>query len=111
MRATWSDQLHPLQTRVPVPFHDDVVPAEQAVARTSAVEADSGAKINPAYLSLRRVEVEKFSESNTTMAAVPENLDVKIGDVVELNSRYRDPSLPCPYIPWTIGRLVDHAPQ
>jgi hypothetical protein len=43
------------------------------------------------------------------MAAVPENLDVKIGDVVELNSRYRDPGLPCHFIPWTIDHLVDHA--
>jgi hypothetical protein len=69
-----------------------------------------GTKINPAYLALKRVEVERFPETNTTMAAVPENLDVKIGDVVELNSRYRDPSLPCHYVPWTIDRLVDHAP-
>jgi hypothetical protein len=85
------------------------ISAEQALARTSAVEAELGAKINPAYLSLKRVEVEKFPESSITMAAVPENLDVRIGDVVELNSRYRDPSLPCHFIPWTIGRLVGRA--
>jgi hypothetical protein len=43
------------------------------------------------------------------MAAVPEHMSVKIGDTVELNSRYRDPTLPCHFIPWTINRLVDGA--
>jgi hypothetical protein len=43
------------------------------------------------------------------MAAVPENMDVKIGDLVELASRYRDRALPCHFVPWTINRLLDHA--
>ena len=41
------------------------------------------------------------------MAVIPEQMTVKIGDVVELNTRYRDASLPCHFIPWTINRLVD----
>jgi len=41
------------------------------------------------------------------MAAIPEQMTVKIGDVVELNTRYRDASLPCHFIPWMINRIVD----
>jgi hypothetical protein len=41
------------------------------------------------------------------MAAVPEYMTVKVCDLVEVNSRYRDPSLPCHFIPWTINRLVN----
>jgi hypothetical protein len=87
------------------------IPNEQALERTSAVESRLGAEISPAYVSLRRVVVERYPQSDnwSTMAAVPENLDVKIGDLVELNSRYRDPGLPCHFIPWTIDHLVDHA--
>jgi len=89
----------------------DFISDEQALVRTSEVEAELGAKINPAYLSLKRVKVERYPQSDNwaTMAAIPENLDVKIGDVVELKSHYRDPSLPCHFIPWTIDRLVDRA--
>ena len=33
---------------------------------------------------------------------------VKVGDLVELNTRYRDQSLPCHFVPWTISRqLID----
>jgi hypothetical protein len=34
-------------------------------------------------------------------------MTVKIGDVVEVGTRYRDPSLPCSFIPWIINRYVD----
>jgi hypothetical protein len=82
---------------------------EEALARTRAVEALLGAKISPAYLSLKRVEVEAYPQRNlTTTAAIPEQMAVQIGDVVELNSRHRDTGLPCHFIPWTINRLIDH---
>ena len=42
------------------------------------------------------------------MAVVPQNTAVKIGDLVELDGRYRDQSLPCHFFPWTINRVVDH---
>jgi hypothetical protein len=42
------------------------------------------------------------------MAAIPEHTAVKMGDLVELNSRHRDQSLPCHFIPWTINRRVNH---
>jgi hypothetical protein len=81
---------------------------EEVSAATKAVEAQLGAKINPAYLSLKRVTVEAYPQKGwSTMAAIPEHMAVKADDLVELNSRYRDPSLPCHFIPWTINRRVD----
>jgi len=83
---------------------------EQASATTQRVEAQLGAKISPAYAALERVTVERIPPGGygSTMAAIPERMTVKIGDLVELNSRYRDQNLPCHFIPWTINRLVDH---
>jgi hypothetical protein len=43
------------------------------------------------------------------MAAIPEHMAVKIGDLVELNGRHQDESLRCHFIPWTINRVVGHA--
>jgi hypothetical protein len=82
----------------------------QAAARTQRVEAQLGAKVSPAYVSLERVNVEYTSPggSGFTLAAIPDGMTVKIGDRVELSSRHRDPSLPCHFIPWTINRLIDH---
>jgi hypothetical protein len=61
-------------------------------------------------VSLRRATVEDYPPGNfRTMAAIPEQMTVQIGDLVELSSRYRDAALPCHFIPWTINRLVDHA--
>ena len=89
------------------------VSGEEALTLTNAVEAQLGAKISPAYLSLKRVRVEASGENRNwwTIAAVPEDMPVKVGDLVELNSRYRDPELPCQFIPWTIYRLLDQGGQ
>ena len=67
-----------------------------------------GAKISPAYVPLPRVAIEGYPDTNIkSMAAVPERMTVKIGDLVEVNTRYRDASLPCHFIPWVINRPVD----
>jgi hypothetical protein len=79
-----------------------LVSEEQALAATRTVEAQTGAQISPAYQSLQRVTVE--DRSFKTMAAVPNKLTVQIGDLVELNSRYRDPDFACHFIPWTTPR-------
>jgi hypothetical protein len=79
---------------------------EQVLAVTRSTEAQSGAKINPAYLRLKHVWVSWQNGRSVTMAAVPEHMSVKIGVSVELNFRYRDPSLPCHFIPVTINRLL-----
>ncbi|HEY2528245.1 MAG TPA: retropepsin-like aspartic protease [Xanthobacteraceae bacterium] len=81
---------------------------EQVLAATRSVEAQLGAKVNPAYLALKHATVRGYwqNRSSETMAAVPEHMSVKVGDAVELNSRYRDPSVPCHFIPWTINRLL-----
>ncbi len=83
------------------------VSEEQALAAVKAVEAQTGAQISPAYQSLQRVTVEDGSFK--TMAAIPNKLTVQVGDLVELNSRYRDPGLACHFIPWIINRLVGRA--
>ena len=80
----------------------------EALAITRTVEAEVGAQVSPAYRSLRRVYVEVIlpTGARPTMAAVPEYMTVQIGDILDVNSRYRDPSLPCHFIPWTIYRLA-----
>ena len=80
---------------------------KEALAATRNVEAILGLKVNPAYLRLKHVGVRYGpTRDYETMAAVPEHMAVKIGDTVELYSRYRDPSLPCHFIPWTINRII-----
>jgi hypothetical protein len=86
---------------------------DEALIRTRRIEAQLGAKVSPDYFSLTRVTVEidpadKESSDRTTMAAIPEAMAVKIGDLVELDGRHRDQSLPCHFIPWTINRLIEH---
>jgi hypothetical protein len=84
------------------------VPQEEVLAITRAVEARLGAKISPGYLNLKRVNVAHPGQSTPfTLAAISDTAVVKAGDMVELNSRYRDPNLPCSFIPWTVGRVLD----
>src|ERR1700674_4532916 len=62
----------------------------------------------PTAAQLQRVAIEGYPGGNLrSMAAVPEHMTVKIGDLVEVNTRYRDPSLPCNFVPWIIDRPVD----
>ncbi len=86
---------------------------DEALIRTRRMEAQLGAKVSPDYFSLTRVMVEidpadkDRSSDRTTMAAIPEAMAVKVGDLVELDGRRRDQSLPCHFIPWTINRLIE----
>lgn len=89
------------------------LPSEQEVlARTTRVEGREQARISPAYRALRRVEAQALpsdgSPAFSTLAAIPEYMTVKVGDMVELMSRHRDPTLPCNFIPWTINRIIAH---
>jgi hypothetical protein len=86
-----------------------MVPSEEALAATRTVESQIGAKISPAYLTWPRVNAQ-LPTGQATLAAYPVSMNVKIGDLVELNTRYRDRSLPCHFIPWTINRVVDQKP-
>jgi hypothetical protein len=86
-----------------------VVPREEALAATRTVESQIGAKISPAYLTWPRVSAQLLT-GQATLAAYPVSMTVKIGDLVELNTRYRDRSLPCHFIPWTVNRVVDQKP-
>jgi hypothetical protein len=76
---------------------------------TRSVEVQVGSKVNPAYVPLKHVVVKGHwgNRDFQTMAAIPAQLSVKSGDAVELDSRYRDPTLPCHFIPWTVTRLIN----
>jgi hypothetical protein len=67
--------------------------------------------MSPAYLPLKRATVEAYPGGGRweTGIGIPEHMAVAVGDVVELDSRHRDPSLPCHLIPWTINRVIDRA--
>jgi len=84
------------------------VPSEEALAITRMVEAQLGAKISPAYLPLGRASIQPLPGGSPTIAAIPANVIVNIGDLVEVSTRYRDGSLPCHFFPWTINRVIDH---
>jgi hypothetical protein len=82
---------------------------EEALAETRKAEAELGAEISPAYVTLKRATVERDpgTDNRSTTAVIPEHMAVKIGDLVELIGRRRDRSLPCHFIPWTIiGRRM-----
>jgi hypothetical protein len=76
-----------------------MVPSEEALAATR--DSQIGAKISPAYLTLPGVNVQ-LPTGQATLAAIPVSMTVKMGDLVDLNTRYRDRSLACRFIPWTI---------
>lgn len=82
---------------------------QQVMDITKAMEVKTASKVNPAYLPLRHVIVngDRQSPGLRTMAAIPAQISVKPGDAVELSSRYRDPILPCHFIPWTVTRLIN----
>ena len=64
---------------------------EEALAGTKAIEAQLGADISPAYLSLKRARVEAYTRGDSwnTGVGIPEHMAVEVGDLVELNSRHR----------------------
>jgi hypothetical protein len=80
---------------------------ESVLAATARVEARLGAKVSPAYLAWPHVDTVTSLTGMETIAAVPPGMSLKVGDLVELNSRYRDHSLPCHFIPWTVNRVVE----
>jgi len=53
---------------------------------------------------------QSAANGQRTIAAIPPDMTVKVGDLVVLNTRYRDHSLPCHFIPLTISRVIEHAP-
>ena len=83
------------------------ISSESVLAATARVEARLGVKVNPAYLDWPHVDTVTSLTGMETIAAVPPAMSVKVGDLVELNSRYRDHSLPCQFIPWTVNRVVE----
>jgi hypothetical protein len=87
------------------------VPQDAAVAAIREVEARLGGKISPEYLSLKRISATALQANGnwSTHASITGNVLPKIGDVVELSSRYRDPTRPCNFIPWVVKRILKSA--
>jgi hypothetical protein len=81
------------------------VAQDEVPAIRSRVQAQVGGKESPQYLTQRRVSTIGVNSSFITTAVVPDGMAVKVGDTVRLNSRYRDPTLPCNYVPWTINNV------
>jgi hypothetical protein len=83
---------------------------QEVLEKTMRVEGREQARISPSYRLLRHVYTEVLAPDGSpeflTMAAIPEYLTVKVGDMVDLISRHRDPTLPCNFIPWTINRII-----
>ena len=82
---------------------------KQTLAATARVEAGIGAKVNPIYLKWAHVDTVLSPSGAETIAAIPPGVIVKTGDIVELNLRYRDPRLPCQFVPVTVTRVVKAA--
>jgi hypothetical protein len=82
---------------------------EQALEATRRVEHRTGGHVNPSYLAMPHIIVHTLEPNSEwkTMAAIPPGVSVKVGDHVEVSSRYRDPSRPCDFIPWAVIRVIN----
>jgi len=113
-RSPTQSELKQLNCTSPIPDAPDqvmarvtcFVPSEEVLTITRMVEAQIGAQISPAYLPLKRVGIQPLPSGLPTIAALPVNMTVKIGDLVEVSTRYRDRSLPCHFFPWTVNHVI-----
>jgi hypothetical protein len=83
--------------------------SEQALDLTQRTEAERQAKLNPAYINNLRVFVRSDGSPMRFIAIVPATMTVKIGDQVEFGGAYRDPSLPCHYMPPLTAKIAGPA--
>jgi hypothetical protein len=85
-----------------------LVTDEEAVGIVRRVEAQVGGKISPAYIHLRRVTMMVYAPAGNylSIAAVPDGMKVRVANLVDVNTRYRDPALPCNFIPWIITHVA-----
>ena len=75
--------------------------ASQAASLLARTQASVGASINPAFLHNARavIGVPDAHSGRKAIALVPAGLTVKPGDRVTYAGGFRDPSLPCNYVP------------
>jgi len=81
----------------------------EALARIQVSEANSGGKIDPAYIDNTRVFVRR-EDGRTAVFIVPKGMQVAIGDRVTLQNGYRNMALPCNYVPVMIATDIGPAP-
>ncbi len=78
-----------------------VIPQSEVLASIPDTELVQGGKLDPAFKDTPRVKV-RLDNGGYGNIAVPEYLQVHIGDQVTLHSGYRNMKLPCNYVPATI---------
>jgi len=79
--------------------------AGQAQDMMQRTQAQLQAKISPAYVSNLRAAITPDGVRRL-VALVPAGMTVKIGDQVEFIGAYKDPTLPCHYVPNLISKLI-----
>ena len=72
-------------------------------------QAQLHAQLNPAYVNNLRAVITPEGTELRFIALVPASMTVKTGDVVEFNGGYKDPSLPCAYVPNLVSRIIGAA--
>ncbi|WP_456715552.1 hypothetical protein [Bradyrhizobium sp. USDA 4353] len=87
---------HPLrhQSRV-VGFMTDT----QAAAAQPKDQARVDRRLNPNYIVAQRVFVRRLLTGMGVVVVIPAGMTVNIGDVIEQDGAYIDPTDPCQYIP------------
>lgn len=74
-----------------------IATAAQAVALTRSSQVMMDRHINPNYATYSEVFVDTWE--GRTVVVVPSGVTVNVGDVIEFDPGYVDPSNPCQYIP------------
>jgi hypothetical protein len=81
-----------------------MAPWTEVTRQTIIATERSRAPESPAYVSLPRIMAAFFDKSgrHETIAAVLEGKIPGVGDRIRLESRHRDPTRPCSFVPWTV---------
>lgn len=82
---------------------------EQAQTLTQRTEAQLQAKLNPAFVNNLRAVITPEGTQSRLVALVPATMAVNIGDQVVFTGGYKDPSLPCHYMPNLISKIISPA--
>jgi regulator of extracellular matrix RemA (YlzA/DUF370 family) len=82
---------------------------EQALDLMQRAEAQLHAKLNPAFLKNPRAVITPDGTQLRLVALVPATVTVNIGDQVVYNGAYKDPGLPCHYMPNLISNVISPA--
>lgn len=85
---------HPQDVGRVVAFEDRAM----ALARIQLTQSISHGQIDPAYVDNQRVHID-LGNGHIRVVLVPRGMTVSMGDIVMVQSGYRNMSLPCNYVP------------